>query len=119
MKKSACPARLWDYCAELQANIRCHTARYIPTLNSQVPKTVITGNPADISESVEFVCYRCIYYRDATKSFTLPEEESGKYLGPSKNVGSMMIMWILKQNGEIVSRTTLRTFNDSELASET
>ena len=30
-----------------------------------------------------------------------------------------MSMWILKQNGEIVSRTTLRTLTDSELASET
>ena len=28
-------------------------------------------------------------------------------------------MWILKKNGEIVSRTTLRTLTDSELASET
>ena len=28
-------------------------------------------------------------------------------------------MWILKQNGEIVYRTTLRTLTDSELASET
>ena len=30
-----------------------------------------------------------------------------------------MSMWILKHNGEIVSRTTLRTLTDSELASET
>ena len=30
-----------------------------------------------------------------------------------------MSMWIIKQNGEIVSRTTLRTLTDSELASET
>ena len=30
-----------------------------------------------------------------------------------------MSMWILKQNGEIVSRTTLRTLTDSELDSET
>ena len=28
-------------------------------------------------------------------------------------------MWILKHNGEIVSRTTLRILTDSELASET
>ena len=28
-------------------------------------------------------------------------------------------MWILKQNGEILSSTTLRTLTDSELASET
>ena len=30
-----------------------------------------------------------------------------------------MSMWILKQNGESVSRTTLCTLTDSELASET
>ena len=30
-----------------------------------------------------------------------------------------MSMWILKHNGEIVSRTTLSTLTDSELASET
>ena len=80
---------------------------------------MVTGNTADISELVEFGWYQWIYYRDATTSFTLPEEELIKYLGPSENVGSKMIMWILKQNGKIVYRTTLRTLTDSELASET
>ena len=73
MKKSACPARLWDYCSELQANIRSHTAHDIPTLNGQVPETVVTGNNVDISELVEFGWYQWIYYRDATTSFPLPE----------------------------------------------
>ena len=49
MKKSACPAELWDYCAELQAKIRCHRAHDIPNLNGQVPKNVVTGNTAYIS----------------------------------------------------------------------
>ena len=52
MKKSACHARLWDYYDELQAKIRYYTAHDIPTLNGQVPKTVVTGNTADISEFV-------------------------------------------------------------------
>ena len=52
MKKLDCPARLWYYCAGLQANIRCHTAHDIPTLNGKVPETVVTGNTADISELV-------------------------------------------------------------------
>ena len=60
-----------------------------------------------------------MYYRNATTSFHLPEEELGKYPGTSKNVGYKMSMWILKQNGEIVSRTTLHTLTDYELASET
>ena len=96
MKKSACPERLWDYCDVLQAKIRCHTAHNIPTLNGKVPKTVVTGNTVDILELVEFGWYQWIYYRDTTASIPLPEEELGKYLGPSNNVGSKMIMWILK-----------------------
>ena len=79
---------------------------------------MVTGNTADISELVEFGWYQWIYYSDATTSFPLPEEEFGKYLGPSENVGSKMSMCILKQNGKIVSRTTLRTLTDSKLASE-
>ena len=50
MKNSFFPERLWSYCAELQAKIRCHTAHNIPTLNGQVPETVVTGNTVDISE---------------------------------------------------------------------
>ena len=91
----------------------------IPTLNVEVYKKMITVNTADISELVEFVWYQWIYCRDATTFFPLPEEELGKYLGPSENVGSKMSMWILKQNGKIVSRPTFRTLADSELASET
>ena len=83
MKNSACPAKLWYYCAELQAKIRCYTAHDIPTINGEVPETVVTGNTADISELVDFGWYHWIYYRDATTSFPLPEEELGKYLGTS------------------------------------
>ena len=57
IKKSDCPAKLWDYCAKLQAKSRCHTVHDIPTLNGQVPETVVTGNTADISELVEFGWY--------------------------------------------------------------
>ena len=52
--KQACPARLWDYCSELQEKIRCHTMHDIPTINGQVPETMVTGNTADISELVGF-----------------------------------------------------------------
>ena len=96
MNKSAFPARLWYYCAKLQANIRCHTAHAIPTLNGQVLKIVVTGNTEDISELVEFRQYQWIYYRYDTTSFPLPEEELGKHLGPYENVGYKMSMWILK-----------------------
>ena len=119
MKKSSCPAKLWEYCAELQAKIRCHMTHDVPTLNGQVPETMVTGNTADISELVEFGWYQWVYWRDSTGSFPEPEEQLGKTLGPTENVGSKMSQWILKENGQIVSRTTLRSLTDSEMASET
>ena len=119
INNSAYSEKLWDYCAELQAKIRCHTAHDIPTINGQAPKTMVTGNTAYISELVYFGCYQWVYYLDAKTYFPLPEEEVVKYLGPSNNVVSKMSMWILKQNGEILSRTILRTIADTELASET
>ena len=54
MKKSACPVRLWHYCDELQAMIRCHMDHNIPTQNIQFPKTVVTDNTADMLELVDF-----------------------------------------------------------------
>ena len=60
MKKSDCPARIWDYCDELQANIRFHAVHDIPILNGQVPKTMVTGNNVDISELVKFGWYQWI-----------------------------------------------------------
>ena len=60
-----------------------------------------------------------MYFRDAITSFPLPEEALGKYLGPSEDIGSKMSMWILKENGEVVSRTTLRSLTESKIASET
>ena len=38
---------------------------------------------------------------------------------PPENIESKISMGIIKQNGKIVSRTTLRTLTDSELASDT
>ena len=65
MKKFSYPAKMWYYCAELQANIRYHTAHDIPTLNGQVPETVVTGNMAGISDLVEFGWYQWVYWRDS------------------------------------------------------
>ena len=60
MKKSALPAKLQDYCAELQAKIGCHTTHNIVTLNGLVTDTVVTGNNAEISELLEFGRYQWV-----------------------------------------------------------
>jgi hypothetical protein len=45
---------LWDHCLELEGLIPSHTASDHFELNGQVPESVISGQPADISSLVEY-----------------------------------------------------------------
>ena len=40
----------------------------------------------------------------------------GRCLGPAKNEGNAMAQWILKENGRVVSRCTLRCLSQAELS---
>ena len=100
------------------ANICSHIDHDNPKLKGQVPETMITGSIGDISELAEFQWYEWIYFRDTTESFLLPEETLGRYIGPSYNVDSKMSMWILKDNRQVVSRTTLRSLTEAKIASD-
>jgi hypothetical protein len=53
MVKKGSPMRLWDYCAELQSEIRSNTALDLFALDGSTPETIIKGNTADISRLVE------------------------------------------------------------------
>ena len=45
---------LWDHCIEYQALVRSHTALDIYGFQGQVPKTVMMGEAADISNLCEY-----------------------------------------------------------------
>jgi hypothetical protein len=57
MVKKAAPLWLWDYCAELQAEISSNTAFDLYALGGITPETLIKGNTADISRLVEHEWY--------------------------------------------------------------
>ncbi len=44
------PRRLWDNCLEYKAYVRSHTAHDIFKLDGEVPKTIMFGKMADISQ---------------------------------------------------------------------
>ena len=56
--------------------------------------------------------------KDNTEDFPLGDEILGRYLGPTEDVGSVMTSWVLKYNGKVVPRRTLRPLNDVEIRNE-
>lgn len=118
MIKSQSPKKLWDHSLELEARIRSCTAHDLYKLNGEVPETVMTGQTADISIICEYQWYEWVMFIDAPAQFPNDRKALGRYLGPSIDVGPAMSAKILKANGEIVIRSTLRPLSLEERADE-
>lgn len=119
MVRSKAPRRLWDDCLEREAYIRSFTAHDIFRLNGQVPETIVSGETADISPFAQFGWYEWIMFRDT--SVTYPDDALvlGRDLGPAIDIGPAMTRKILKENGQVVYRSTVRSLTPDEIADTT
>jgi hypothetical protein len=113
--KAGNPDKLWDHCLELECYIRSHTAHDLFELNGEVPETLVTGQPSDISPFAELGWYQWVKYWDLNESFPHHKEVLGRWLGPSVAVGPAMTSKILKQNGQVIHVATYRPLNEDEL----
>ena len=114
IRESHSPLVLWDYCAELRARMFNVTAKNLFQLQGQTPHMVTFGTEPDISNICQYKWYEWVYFRDGSQSFPFMKEVLGRYLGPAKNEGNEMTMWILKMNGQVVPRTGLRKLTPRE-----
>ncbi|KAL7527142.1 hypothetical protein ACHAWF_004902, partial [Thalassiosira exigua] len=114
MISSGSPKCLWDHCLELEALVRSHTALDIFRLNGEVPETLMTGQTADISHISEFSWYDWVYAYDELQKYPGTGWELARYLGPSPDIGSHFTMKILKSNGEVIHRSTVRSLTEGE-----
>ncbi|KAI2513194.1 Reverse transcriptase (RNA-dependent DNA polymerase) [Fragilaria crotonensis] len=119
MVRSGAPKRLWDDCLEREAYVRSFTAHDIYRLNGQVPETLVSGETADISPLALFKWYEWVLFRDT--SVTYPDDSMvlGRDLGPAIDIGPAMTRKVLKSNGQVVYRSTVRALTADELADET
>jgi hypothetical protein len=119
MKSSDSPIAFWDYCVERRARINNLTARTLFQLHGTNAHTAITNEEGDISNLCQYGWYDWCYYREHTAKFPFNREVLGRVLGPAKGEGNDMAQWILKANGNVVPRRTLRPLNTAELHSIT
>jgi len=114
MHKSRAPEVLWCYCLEYVAAVRSLTSR--PSLSDRTPYESLTGETPDISEYIEFDFHGWVKYWDPHAS--QPGEQLGKWLGVARNQGPAMVYWILKDNGYVISRSTVRPLTQEEWLDE-
>ena len=89
-----------------------HTVHYHFPLNGEVPKTLMKGNGAEISNISEYEWYEWMKYLDNVCTYPDNKRVLGRYLGPAPDVGSMMTSKILRHTGDHIPRSTLFPLKD-------
>jgi hypothetical protein len=117
MKESDSPMVFWDYCLERRARIHNMTAKFNFKLHGTNVYTVTTGEEGDISNLCRFAWYDWCYYREHTAAFPKQREVLGRVLGPARGEGNEMCQWILKANGKVLPRRSVRPLQTAEIHS--
>jgi hypothetical protein len=108
------PSRLWDYGIVYDSEILSRTCS---VEGARTGYEHVTGETPDVSEWLDFSFYDPVWYWD------MPSDEPkgsniGRWLGVAHRVGSDMCYWVLKDNGTVVSRTTVQHITIDDLAKD-
>jgi hypothetical protein len=119
MLRSGCPKRFWDDCIIREAYVRSHTSLDIYGLEGQVPESKIKGETVDISTIAEYAWYEWVKFRDTATKFPVSKIQLGRDLGAAIDVGPAMTRKVLKQNGSVMYRSSVRPLTQDEIQSPT
>jgi hypothetical protein len=117
MVRSGAPKRLWDDCLVREAYVRSSTALDIFSLEGQVPDTIVKCQTSDISPLVKYALYDWVEFRDTGQSFPDSKEWLGRDFGPAIDIGPAMSRKVLKINGGLMFRVSVRGLTLEEIQS--
>jgi Reverse transcriptase (RNA-dependent DNA polymerase) len=115
MVRKRVPQRLWDYGLRWVCEIQNRTSNTARGLNGRCPLERVTGESVDISEYLDFGFYEWVWYRE---NAGLGETKLGRWLGVSHRTGTLMSYWILTQECQVLSRTTVQRVTNLELQTD-
>jgi hypothetical protein len=119
MLRSGCPKRFWDDCIIREAYVRSHTSLDMYGLEGQVPESKIKGETVDISTIAEYDWYEWVKFRDTAAKFPVSKIQLERDLGAAIDIGTAMTRKILKQNGTVMYRSSVRSLTQDEIQSPT
>jgi hypothetical protein len=73
----------------------------------------------NISTIAEYVWYEWVKFRDTSAKVPVSKIQLGKYLGAATDIGSAMARKILRKNGSVMYRTSVRSFAHDDIQSPT
>jgi hypothetical protein len=117
MKESNCPLVFWDYCVERRARINNVTAKGLFQLHGSNAHTATLHEEADISNISRYGWYEWCYFNEKRNRFPFMREVLGRVLGPARGEGNEMCQWVLRSNGTVVPRRSLRPLKPEEMRS--
>ena len=117
MRESHSPLPFWGYCLERRVRVYNLTAQAYITVRGTNPHTLTLGEEGDISSLGQFVWYEWCYFCEHTTQFPHNQEVLGRVLGPARGEGNKIAQWVLKANGLVVPRLSVRPLHQSEVHS--
>ena len=93
------------------------TAKNAFRFHGSTPHTLTTGDEGDISNLCQYVWYEWCYFQDQTGAFQNNKAVLDRVVGPARGAGNEMAQCILKANGRVVPRRSLRPLKVDELHS--
>jgi hypothetical protein len=100
-----------------EAYVRSSTALDIFSLEGQAPDTIVKGHTSDISPLAEYAWYEWVKFRDTGQSFPDSKEWLGRDLRPAIDIGPAMSRKVLKINGQVMFRVSVRGLTLDEMQS--
>jgi hypothetical protein len=119
MLRYGCPKQLWDDFTIREAYVRSHTSLDIFGLEGQVPESKAKGETVEISTIAEYDWYEWVKFCDTEAKFPVSKIQLGRDLGATIEIGPAMARKILKNNGRVMYRTSVRPLTTDEIQSPT
>jgi hypothetical protein len=88
-------------------------------LEGQVPESKVKGKTVDISTKVEYAWYEWLKFRDTAAKLPVSKIQLGRDLGAAIDIGPAMARKILKKNGRVMYRKSVRPLTPDEIQSPT
>ena len=102
---------------ELESHMCSATTLPRLDLDQETPEAKMHGMSADISDICEFEFYDWVMFNNSQATFPETKFHVGYWLGPAVDIGSALTYKILKSNGQVVPRSTIRHLTLEEATS--
>jgi hypothetical protein len=116
---SGCPKRFWDDCIIREAYVRSQTSLGIFGLEGQVPESKVKCKTVDISTIAQYAWYEWVKFRNTAAKFPVSKIQLGRDLGATIDIGPVVMRKILKKNGSVMYRSSVRPLAPDEIQSTT